>query len=196
VLKIGRSTADVDAMTDASPFLLDGDLPRLGEAGPVATPVGATEPTVAPPDITVDSSTLPTLPSAPAAVLQAPVTPPVLTDPAPVVTPPPADAPTLPTPASATPTDLDDDTTTQATSPEPAAGAHPMAHLMPAKAVPTEASLRAAELRATKKAKAKKVKIAVAVGSLVVAGVVGPPLGKWLVDAINQAGSVSTDGTE
>lgn len=71
--------------------------------------------------------------------------------------------------------------------------AHPMAHLMPAKSKPSEAAKRAAEQRAVKKAKAKKIKIGVAVGFLTVSVLVGPPLFKWLANAINEAGGLSTE---
>jgi hypothetical protein len=70
---------------------------------------------------------------------------------------------------------------------------HPMAHLMPTKqSGPSEASRRAAEQRAISKAKAKKVKIGVISGILVVTAVVGPPLSRWVVDAVNDAGKPST----
>ena len=49
---------------------------------------------------------------------------------------------------------------------------------------------------AAKKAKGKKIKIGVIVGFLVVAVAAGPPLFSWLTDAINEAGSVSTDVDE
>jgi len=68
---------------------------------------------------------------------------------------------------------------------------HPMAHLMPTKSIPNEASLRAAEARATRKAKSRKIKIGLIAGMLVFSAVVGPPLGKWLVDAINEAGDTA-----
>ncbi len=67
-----------------------------------------------------------------------------------------------------------------------------MAHLMPSKQMPTEASRHAAEQRAIRKAKSKKIKIGVIAGVLVVSAVVGPPLGKWLVDAVNEVGNTST----
>lgn len=70
---------------------------------------------------------------------------------------------------------------------------HPMAHLMPTKSMPTEASRRAAEQRAIRKAKGKKIKIGVAAGALVFSAVVGPPLGKWFVNALNEAGSTQTE---
>jgi hypothetical protein len=68
-----------------------------------------------------------------------------------------------------------------------------MAHLMPEKIKPSEASLRAAEARAAKKKKAKKVKIIVGVCALAVTAVVGPPLAKWTINAINEAGKTSED---
>ena len=77
-----------------------------------------------------------------------------------------------------------------------AIGEHPMAHLMPARSKPTEASIKAAELRAAKKSKAKKVKILVAIGALVVTALVGPPAVSWLTGAINEAGDTSTDTGE
>ena len=70
---------------------------------------------------------------------------------------------------------------------------HPMAHLMPEKAGPSEASRRAAEARAAKAKKAKKVKIIVWSCVLVVTVVVGPPLAKWTINAINEAGNMKTD---
>jgi hypothetical protein len=68
-----------------------------------------------------------------------------------------------------------------------------MAHLMPTKSMPNEASRRAAEKRAAQKAKSKKVKIGVISGIIVFTAVVGPPLGKWLVDAINEAGDTTVE---
>jgi hypothetical protein len=70
---------------------------------------------------------------------------------------------------------------------------HPMAHLMPEKIKPSEASLRAAEARAAKKKKAKKVKIIVGVCVLAVTAVVGPPLVRWTIDAVNEAGNLEED---
>ena len=68
-----------------------------------------------------------------------------------------------------------------------------MAHLMPEKTGPSEASRRAAEARAVKKKKAKKVKIIVGVCALAFTVVVGPPLAKWTMNAINEAGNVHKD---
>jgi hypothetical protein len=110
-----------------------------------------------------------------------PVVSPVLTAPAAPVLPAVATAPTAPAGHDAP----------ESTAPKE----HPMAHLMPAKSVPGEASRRAAEKRAIQKAKAKKVKIGVAAGMLVFTGLVGPPLGRWLVTAINEAGSTNPGET-
>jgi hypothetical protein len=68
-----------------------------------------------------------------------------------------------------------------------------MAHLMPEKAGPSEASRRAAEARAIKKKKAKKVKIIVSICALALTVVLGPPLAKWTIDAINDAGNMKKD---
>jgi hypothetical protein len=96
--------------------------------------------------------------------------------------------PTLPTLPVATPTAPVPPTPTQISS-DPR---HPMAHLMPEKK-PSEASLRAAEARAAKNKKARKVKIVVTVVLLAVTVFVGPPLARWTIDAINQAGKVQED---
>ena len=88
-------------------------------------------------------------------------------------------------------TDTDEDADTEQESPvEPV---HPMAHLMPEKTAPTEASLKAAAIRAARKKKAKRIKLGVAAGFLVVAVVVGPPLWSWLTNAINESGGASTE---
>ena len=175
--KIGAQRTDavnvsetvVNETTNA--FLLDGDAPRLGTtSAPIL-------PNVPPASSfgSVDSG--PTLP----------VVSQVLTDgSAPTLPTLPVSAPTPPAPASSE------------SAPEPLGTEprHPMAHLMPEKIKPSEASLRAAEARAVKKKKAKKVKIIVGVCALAVTAVVGPPLAKWTIDAINEAGKVSTDEPE
>lgn len=186
--------ADAADMSDtATPgsldsFLLDGDAPRLGSAPllPPAQPVVSGVPT------------LPTLPTpAPAAPSDAQVEMPTVVEAAPAL--PPLDAlelamptlptPSLPTPAAATsPATLDDPTAAS-----PAEPRHPMAHLMPAKSQPNETSAWAAELRAKQKAKARRTKIIVAVVFLAAAALIGPPLGKWLVNAINESGSTKPD---
>lgn len=68
-----------------------------------------------------------------------------------------------------------------------------MAHLMGAKKSPSEASRKAAEIRAAKKAKARKIKIGVAIGAIVFAVAVGPPLFRWLSNALDEAGDTSTE---
>lgn len=192
---------------DAAPSL--GDAPRLGEAinptlptvpmapSPAAAPSMPAPTTDAPPMPMVGATTVegapmlpdaaPVLPTAASATPPTPAMPtgPSLPDAAPVLTS--DEAPVLPTPSA------------QANAPagpnndvdgEPR---HPMAHLMPAKSGPSEASQRAAEIRAAQKAKSKKIKIGIAVGSLVFLGVVGPPVYKWTANAINEAGNTSTE---
>lgn len=174
-------------------FLLDGEAPRLAAppfpaAGPAEGPVPAIIPP-APLIVTPDVSLAP--PPGGAAPVGGVDLPPL---PTPSHGPlPDLAAPSLPAPVSAGPViaagEIDrNDANSGATSPR-----HPMAHLMPEKAQPSEASLRAAQLRAAKKAKARRTKIIVAVVMLVIAAVVGPPLVKWLIDAVNEAGSTSTD---
>jgi hypothetical protein len=70
---------------------------------------------------------------------------------------------------------------------------HPMAHLMPAKSKPTEASRKAAELRAAQKKRSRKIRNRVIVGLVAFTAIVGPPLGMWVVDAVNEAGSTGSD---
>jgi hypothetical protein len=161
---------DVKDTGDA--FLTDGEAPRLGTSRPMVSQLSNSSvfgDVDSGPVLPVVSNVLtdgssPTLPTLPTAAQSAPV----------VVT--------APDTAGAQSTLVDGDT------PQ-----HPMAHLMPAKMKPTEASIRAAEARAVKKKKAKKIKIAVIAGGLVFTAVVGPPLGRWLVDAINEAGSTKPD---
>jgi hypothetical protein len=195
----------VDATNPSSTpsFLLDGDLPRLGEPAAVASPAAApssappasAHSSLAPPSDTPVAAPLPR-PTGPSPVMSAPGATPVLGVPDPMPS-----LPTLPTVAPATQTaqpsvavpqtpvldEVPDDATPVA-QPE-----HPMAHLMPEKTGPSEASKRAADIRAAKKAKVRKIKIGVAIGAIVIAAVVGPPLGKWFVNAINEAGSTSTE---
>ncbi len=204
----------------AAGLFLDGNAPRLsgapmiaappsGHAAPVPAPQVAPIPTPDTDDAAPDMS----LPSLPTPSL--PTTTPDMSAPSLPTTTPDMSAPSLPTSAPA-PTHLSPDTPMSDVnalptlpSPTPATGPasvtdngpkttptgepeHPMAHLMPSKAMPSEASRRAAEKRAIQKAKTKKIKIAVVAGMLVFTAVVGPPLGKWLVNAINEAGSTST----
>lgn len=175
------------AVEDASnSFLLDGDAPRLGAPKPIvpdlAAPTVTTDPDAAAPlsmvspVLTGDAPVLPTLPTS---------------------TPtPPSSAPTLPAPAFPAPNASEFSKAVESLAAEVAEEPpppHPMAHLMPERVKPTEASLRAAELRAAKKKKARRIKIVTAVIVLAVGALAGPPLGRWLVDAINEAGSTEPD---
>lgn len=178
-----RRGTDAGHMSDtATPgsldsFLLDGEAPRLGSA--------------------------PVLPPAqPTALLEAPIgqagicVPPPLDGAAPTLPTPSLPTPALPTTAPAAPHAAAAPAAAPSNASGPAAAAeprHPMAHLMPAKSQPSETSAWAAELRAKQKAKARRTKIIMAVVFLAVCGVVGPPLGKWLVNAINESGSTKSD---
>lgn len=151
-------------------FLLDGDAPRLGAATPMQPSPSvldyellAAEPPVAPPPPVSGSMLLPPRIDAEPVLLA-------------------LDGPSLPTSAPkvpSAPSDSDD-------ADEPR---HPMAHLMPEQGSKSDSQVWAAQLRAAKKAKARKVKIVTAVVFLAVAALVGPPLGKWLVNAINESGT-------
>jgi hypothetical protein len=208
----GMRDAAVDGDQTGS-FLIDGDLPRLGTSGqavpsPPATtippppPAGAPMPGIAPPPFgaapaPVADVTAPVLPSLP--------TPALPTNPIPSLAPAAAAPLADPTADLSLPTNAPSAT---ATTPAPTAPTepprHPMAHLMGEKTAPTESQIRAAELRAAKKARARRNKIIAAVVFLVFAAVVGPPLVRWLVDAINEVGvtpeepapatTVATDG--
>ncbi len=103
----------------------------------------------------------------------------------------PSVAPTLPSAAvQLTPPPLTPGSPESAETSEPV---HPMAHLMPTnQSGPNEASRRAAEKRAIQKAKAKKTKIGVIGGLVVVSALAGPPLARWVIDAINEAGNTTT----
>lgn len=165
----GTDAADMsDTATPGSldPFLLDGDAPRLGGA-PVLPPAGTVLPAAAPvaaaPPLEMPSLPTPSLPT-----------------------------PSLPDPALAELPVMHEDTAATETA-EPAEPRHPMAHLMPAKSQPSQSSVWAAELRAQKKAKARRTKIIASIVFVVVCAVVGPPLGTWLVNAINETGTTKTD---
>lgn len=164
---------------------LDGELPRLGETSTPPLPPESTSPTTSAPTaaapltdtpLTDTPLELPTLPTLPTAA-------PVITGPLGMPAP---DAHRTAPNGDATSDDGDD-------ADRAPVDEHPMAHLMPQKTAPSEASQRAADIRAAKKAKAKKIKIGVAIGSLVFLAVVGPPLGRWLADAVNEAGNTSTE---
>jgi hypothetical protein len=160
------------APADTSGFFLDGDAPRLASAPTIATPHSERVKPMSP--------AAPTAPTLPAGAPTLPVVSPVLSSPATPLLP----SPTTVAEQAGTPGDVP---ATADAEPE-----HPMAHLMPTKMMPNEASRRAAEKRAAHKAKGKKVKIGVISGMLIFTAVVGPPLGKWLVDAVNEAGDTST----
>ena len=167
-------------------LFLDGDAPRLGST-PLAAPApmggagtAVVNDTPAAPmhtgDVFSDMPT-PVIPAAAAPAIPAPELPTL-----------PAAAPAVPTSAAPQPDDTADAPTTDA-----ACADHPMAHLMGGKAQVSQASQRAAELRAAKKAKAKKMKIGFAIGALVVSAVVGPPLWSWFTNALNETGTTSTE---
>ncbi len=160
-------------------FLLDGDAPRLG----------ATTPLPPAPSI-LDYEQLANEPGVFAAPPAAGsmLTPPRL-DAAPVLLA--LDGPSLPTSAPKAPAAPSADT--PSTGDQSEQPAHPMAHLMPGKTQQNESSVWAAQLRAAKKKKARRIKIIAAVVFLAIAALVGPPLGKWLVNAINESGKTSTD---
>lgn len=135
--------------------ILDSAPPRLG-----STPMAPPAP--------LASTGTPIAPTLPDAAPTLPVVSPVLT--APESSPAPGDdeerfapaallgdvhVPTLPDSAPAAPARVAEMTTAETDTESEPASDHPMAHLMPAKSKPTEASLRAAEQRAIKKAKAK-----------------------------------------
>lgn len=150
-------------------FFLDGDVPRLGSAPLIApAPLGTDE---------VSGGTAVTTAAPEPEPLRFAEQAPLLDE---------TDIPTLPTAApEATPIIIEDESDDE-TDADP--DEHPMAHLMPSKSKPTEASMRAAELRAEKKAKAKKIKIGMAIGALVVSALAGPPLFSWLSNAVNEVG--------
>lgn len=164
-----------------SSFLLDGEMPRLAPSMPIVPPQ--------PLELSgLDGGPVAAFGAAsggPSPLLPAPAVTavPVITDLA---------GPSLPSvdlmAAAAAAAEQAD--AAAATSDEPR---HPMAHLMPQKSKPTEASLRAAEARAAKKKKARKIKIAVLVGFLGVGVLVGPSIGKWFMNAINDAGKTKTE---
>lgn len=202
----------------AEGYHFDFEMPRLASE-PTVTP----QPTVPPefdptqaPAVTHDAATAPRLPGTGPAT-PPPPSPPVGTlPPLPdsVVADPamPTSTPTPPPPPAAVPGPTTVDTGDAAAAQVPGVGAlaeqvaaeaeaeqsnaaphHPMAHLMPQKPEQTEASRKAAELRAAKKKKSKRIKIAMAAGVVAVGAIAGPPLASWLVDAINEAGSTGDD---
>ncbi|MEJ7801334.1 MAG: hypothetical protein WKF60_12495 [Ilumatobacter sp.] len=184
---------------------VEGDLPRLG-SGPITSPSPSATPTLpstATP--TLPSTATPTPPSTTPTPGPDPMAslPAVSADSAPRPDRFPVDAPidvatlaNLPKLPQASPAvsvfETEDGITKVGPAPAAPTGEHPMAHLMPARSKPTQASINAAEARAAKKAKTKKVKILVVVGALVVSALVGPPFVSWLTGAINEAGNTNT----
>lgn len=180
-----------------SPVLSDPSAPM--QAG-----LAAPKPTAAPaPVADIPTPTIPE-PSLPTATQSAPVAPTEPTEPTAATIPavddqtptiPEPSLPSLPTVAPAAPSETTDSTETTATGATSATGEadHPMAHLMEGKSKPSEASQRAAQMRAAKKAKAKKIKIYTAVGALVVSVLVGPPLWSWFTNALAEAGGTTTE---
>lgn len=157
---------------DHARFFLDGAMPRLA-TGPTpgvapdkrqrSTPISA-----APVANSMPNPSLPSLPTLP-------VVSPVLDSPAALA------HGSVPTAAP----------TSDEAAAVSAPARHPMAHLMPEKMAPSEASKRAAEARAAQKKKAKRTKMIVIGCMLVFTAVVGPPLWKWLTNALNEAGKTT-----
>jgi hypothetical protein len=160
--------------------------PTITDAPAPTDPVGTASPTIPAPTLptAAPAAPAPAAPVAPEPTVPAAAPSPVFDDAAPSIP-----APSLPTPAPAAPAASSDDT--DATSaPDSGDAEHPMAHLMGGStSKTTEASLRAAQLRAEKKAKAKKMKIYFAIGAVIVAAVVGPPLWSWFTNALDEVGT-------
>lgn len=189
---------DMAVHTLASAAPVGVEAPRLG-SGPITepAPMVGTGPTLP----TATEPVLPTLPAANAAPVATPPAPATVAPARQFAPDPDLDVASLPTLPQAGPVvsvfESIDELTDQVVAADAApTGKHPMAHLMPARSKPTEASIKAAEIRATKKAKAKKVKILVVIGALIVTALVGPPFVSWLTGAINEAGDTSTETGE
>lgn len=189
--KIGVPRTDAPDMNESAvddslaDFLTDGDVPRLAPARPILQ-------NLPPPSVFDDDPVNPLgLPSPvleQASLGNLPLTlPSPSVDAVPVLTS--LTGPSLPSSIPEATDDSGDDATD-------APVIHPMAHLMPERSKPSEARDRANAARAAKKAKARKIKIGVIAGLVVFAAVVGPPLGKWLVDAINAEGSSGKPAVE
>ncbi len=193
---------DAENMSDVvddqiTAFMLDGELPRLGSVGSPA-PAVPSQPVIAPataPSV-FDVVAAPAL-AAPTFAAPQVGAPTVDTPGVPMMPMMPAlpSLPTLPTKSIEAPAStIDTNTDTATDSGEPAAPArHPMAHLMPEKSMPSEASRRAAEARAAKKAKAKKIKLIAAACFLAFAVLVGPLVYKFFSDGLAQAGKTTPD---
>ena len=171
----GDAPADLPAPAPTPLPLTDVEMPRLAQTS-VATPHrrDVEPPVITPP---LSGTDLPTLP--PSAPQESPA----------------ASVPTSTAQTDASTADTGDTSPTAPTEPEGDVEGqqHPMAHLMMTKAPATEASKRAAAIRAQQKAKARKVKIGIVIGFLIVAVTVGPLVGKWVIDGVNDVGNTSTD---
>ncbi len=156
---------------DHARFFLDGEVPRLATgptAGVAPDKRERSTPISVPP---VGSTPTPSLPSLPTL----PVISPVLSSHAALAHGPAGIA------------DHVSDDAVEVSTP----ARHPMAHLMPEKMAPSEASRRAAEARAAHKKKAKRTKLIVIGCMLVFTAVAGPPLWKWLTNALDEAGTTT-----
>lgn len=151
----------------------EAELPRLGEPGVVAPlPAVTVEPTFEVSE--VQGSDAPVLPSLPTAQPHA--------------------APTQVTaPEPATPDDTAPAATPDTDEDEPVQRDHPMAHLMGTTAPATEASKRAAEVRAEMRKRSKRVKLAVIAGFIAATAAAVIYVGPWLVDAVNEAGNTTDE---
>jgi hypothetical protein len=153
----------------------ENELPRLGEPGVVTRPAAVSAPVEPTFDVSaLQSADAPVLPTAQpqAAPVQVPHAEPATPD------------GTAPAATPATP-DTDED--------KPAQRDHPMAHLMGTTAPATEASKRAAEIRAEMKKRSKRVKLAVITGFVAATAAAVVFVGPWLVDAVNEAGDTTDE---
>jgi hypothetical protein len=153
-------------------FLLDGDAPRLGAATPMQP-----SPSVLDFELLAAEPSVGAAPPGSGSMLLPP-----RIDAEPVLLA--LDVPSLPSSVPKAPD-------AQSGVEDGAEPRHPMANLMPEHGQKSDSQVWAAQVRAAKKAKARKIKILAAIVFLAVAALIGPPLGKWLVDAINESGKLS-----
>jgi hypothetical protein len=169
--------------------LIDTDVPQLADTAHVRPALVTDDhdtPVIARPLTSDAGPLLPTLPAANPPATSAPQTA----------------SPALPTassvftdhPIPSTPATAADEAAPPAPATEDADGSeHPMADLMATTAAAREASKRAAEARAEITAKTRRTKIIIVSVALAIGVVVGPFVGMWVIDAVNDAGSTSTD---
>ncbi len=183
-------TSAAPTLPVVSPVLSDPSTPMQ----PGAEYSAPADPAAAAPSIPTPTIPAPVLPTAAPVAPAAPPAPAAPAAAAPTAAPSPVfdagtpsiPAPSLPT-AAPTPPPAPATETAATTAGD---GEHPMAHMMGDTATkPSEASKRAAQLRAEKKAKAKKMKISFAIGAVVVSAVAGPPLWSWFTNALDEAGT-------